>query len=327
MAISLLRFDLRAPRRFPTRHPELYEAALELAAFADEKGFDGISLSEHHGVDDGFLPSPLILASALASRTRRLRLTIAALLAPLYDPVKLAEDLAILDVASGGRLAVTAGMGYRPDEYAMFGKDWKGRGPLFDECLDVLLRAWTGEPFEWQGRRVHLTPPPFTRPHPPILVGGTSRAAARRAARLGLPFQPATNDPAVIGLFVEESRRRGVESPLVLPPGSGETIFVSRDPERSWARIGEHLLHDARSYASWQRAGQSSAVHSRATSVDELRAEGLYRVLTPDECVARARERGPFCDFVHFPLCGGLPPELGWESLELYASEVMPRLV
>ena len=86
MAFAVMRFDLRAPTRFPTRHPELYEAALELAAFADANGFETVSVSEHHGVDDGFLPSPLILASALASRTRQVRITIAALLAPLYDP-------------------------------------------------------------------------------------------------------------------------------------------------------------------------------------------------------------------------------------------------
>jgi alkanesulfonate monooxygenase SsuD/methylene tetrahydromethanopterin reductase-like flavin-dependent oxidoreductase (luciferase family) len=326
VAFSILRFDMRAPGLVRERTRELYEAALDMAAWADGHGFDAITLSEHHATEDGFLPSPLVLAGCMLGRTRRIRVGIAALLVPLYDPVKLAEDLAILDVASAGRLAVTAGLGYRPDEYAMFGRDWKGRGRLFDDCLDVLLRAWTGEVFEWQGRRVHLTPPPYTQPHPPILVGGTSLRAARRAARLGLPFQPATNDPAVIACFVEESRRRGVENPLVLPPGSGETIFVSRDPDRTWARIGEHLLHDARTYASWQPADQRSAVHSHANSVAGLRAEGLYRVLTPDECVARARERGPFCDFVHFPLCGGMPPEHGWESLELYASEVLPRI-
>jgi alkanesulfonate monooxygenase SsuD/methylene tetrahydromethanopterin reductase-like flavin-dependent oxidoreductase (luciferase family) len=326
VAFSILRFDMRAPGLDPERTRGLYQAALEMAEWADGRAFDAITLSEHHATEDGFLPSPIALAGCMLGRTRRIRVGIAALLVPLYDPVKLAEDLSILDLASGGRIAVTAGIGYRPEEYAMFGKDWVSRGELFDECLEVLLRAWTGEPFEWQGRQVRLTPRPFTQPHPPILVGGSSRRAARRAARLGLPFQPATNDPEVIGLFVEESRRRGVENPLVLPPGSGETIFVSRDPDRSWAQIGEHLLHDARSYASWQLAGQSSAVHSRARTAAELRAEGLYRVLTPDECVARAKERGPFCDFVLFPLCGGMLPGQGWESLELYASEVLPRL-
>ena len=224
MAFSVLRFDMRSPGLDPERTRALYEAALDMAAWADARGFDAITLSEHHGTEDGFLPAPIALAGCMLGRTRRIRVGIAALLVPLYDPVKLAEDLAILDVASGGRLAVTAGIGYRPEEYAMLGKDWKNRGRLFDECLEVLLRAWSGEPFEWQGRRVRLTPPPLTKPHPPILIGGTSRRAARRAARLGLPFQPAANDPDVIALFQQESRLRGVENPLVLPPGSGETI-------------------------------------------------------------------------------------------------------
>ena len=326
MAFSILRFDMRAPGFAPEQTRELYAAALDMAEWADAHGFDAITLSEHHATDDGFLPSPIALAGAMLGRTRRIRVGISALLVPLYDPVKLAEDLAVLDLAGGGRLAVTAGMGYREEEYAMFGKDWAGRGQLFDECLEVLLRAWTGEAFEWRGRPVRLTPRPATQPRPPLFVGGMGRRAARRAARLGLPFQPAVNDADMIALYHSECARLGLAQPIVLPPGSGETIFVARDPDHAWQRVGPHWLHDARSYAGWQRASRSSAVHSDAASVGELRAEGLYRVLTPDECVARARERGPLCDFVHFPLCGGTPSELAWESLELYASEVVPRL-
>jgi len=326
MAMSLLRFDLRAPARFPARHPELYQAALEMAAFADERGFDGISLSEHHGVDDGFLPSPLILASALASRTRRLRLMIAALLAPLYDPVKLAEDLVVLDLVSQGRVTTTLGMGYRREEFAMFGRSHAERGSLLDEWLEVLLRAWRGERFDWNGRIVQVTPAPFTKPHPPINVGGQSRRGALRAARFGLPYQPANNDPEMERTYLDACRRRGV-TPTLLAPGSGEMIWVSRDPDRTWAAIGEHLLYEARVYSSWQPASQqSSSVHSHAGSVAALREEGLYRVLTPAECIARAKAQGPYAVFVLYPLCGGTPPALAWESLELYANEVLPKL-
>jgi hypothetical protein len=101
---------------------------------------------------------------------------------------------------------------------------------------------------------------------------------------------------------------------------------VSRDPDRTWSQIGVHLLHDASTYRSWQPGNQQSAVHSKATTVDELRAEGKYRILTPEQCVARAAERGPFTDFSLFPLCGGTPPDLAWESLTLYADEVLPAL-
>lgn len=326
MAISILRFDMRCPAFSPAAPGELYAAALEMASWGDARGFDAVVVSEHHAVDDGFLPSPMVLMGAMVGRTRTLRVSASALLLPLYDPVKLAEDLAVLDLASGGRVAITVGIGYRPAEFAMFGKDWSARGTLMDEGLEVLLRAWSGEPFEWNGRRVHMTTTPLTQPKPPIFVGGMGRLGARRAARFGLPFQPAVNDPEVLELYRTECERLGVENPLVLPPGSGEMLWVSRDPERSWSQIGRYLLHDAITYRSWQPAHQRSAVHSKASTVDELRREGRYRILTPQECVERGERLGPFGDFGLFPLCGGTPPELAWESLELYANEVLPAL-
>jgi alkanesulfonate monooxygenase SsuD/methylene tetrahydromethanopterin reductase-like flavin-dependent oxidoreductase (luciferase family) len=326
MAISVLRFDLRAPARFGAKHAELYEAALDMARFADEHGFDSISLSEHHGVEDGFLPSPLLVAAAMASRTSRVHIGISALLAPLYDPVKLAEDLAVLDLVSHGRVATTLGMCYRREEYAMFGRRFEERGKLLDEWLEVLLRAWRGERFTWQGRTVQVTPAPFTQPHPPIFVGGQSRQAALRAARFGLGYQPASNDPEMERTYLDACKERGV-TPQLRPPGTGEMIWVSRDPERTWAAVGEHLLYEARVYSAWQPAAQQrSTVHSRATTVDELRREGLYRVLTPEQCLERAKAQGPWAAFVLYPLCGGTPPALAWESVRLYADEVLPKL-
>ncbi len=326
MAISVLRFDLRAPARFPAKHADLYAAALELATFADERGFDSIALSEHHGVDDGFLPSPLLLAAAMASRTQRISIGISALLAPLYDPVKLAEDLAVLDLISRGRVTTTLGMGYRREEYAMFGRVYEERGKLLDEWLDVLLRAWRGERFRWQGRTVQVTPSPYTQPHPPIFVGGQSRRGALRAARFGLGYQPASNDREMEQLYVDACKQRRV-APLLRPPGTGEMIWVSRDPDRTWSQIGEHLLYEALVYSGWQPASQqSSTVHSRATTVEELRREGLYRVLTPEGCLERAEAQGPYVAFVLYPLCGGTPPELAFESVRLYADEVLAKL-
>jgi alkanesulfonate monooxygenase SsuD/methylene tetrahydromethanopterin reductase-like flavin-dependent oxidoreductase (luciferase family) len=326
MAISLLRFDLRRAPFSPVDHAALYAGALEMAEYADARGLTAISLSEHHAVADGFLPAPIVFAAALAARTQRARITISALLATLYDPVRLAEDLAVLDLASRGRVSTTLGMGYRPEEYASLGKDFAARGKLLDECIEVLLKAWTGEPFEWRGRSVRVTPRGFSSPHPPIYAGGQSLAGARRAARFGLPYQPASNDREMIALYTSECARLG-KKPVVLPPGSGEMIWIARDPERAWRELGPYLLYEATTYASWQPAAQqSSTVHSRAKTADDLRAEGKYRVLTPDECVARAKEQGPFAMFVLFPLCAGTPPELGWESVRLLCEEVLPRI-
>src|SRR5262245_30529029 len=132
MAISVIRFDQRAPSFSPAKPRDLYAAALDMAAFADERGFQIATLSEHHGVEDGYLPSPLVMAGAIVGRTKRISVNFAALLVPLYDPVKLAEDLAVLDLASGGRIMVVAGLGYRPEEYEALGKDWTKRGKLLD---------------------------------------------------------------------------------------------------------------------------------------------------------------------------------------------------
>jgi alkanesulfonate monooxygenase SsuD/methylene tetrahydromethanopterin reductase-like flavin-dependent oxidoreductase (luciferase family) len=326
VAISVIRFDLRAPAFSPASRRELFDAALEMAAFADAAGFTLATLSEHHGVDDGYLPSPLPFAGVLAGATKRLGLNISALLVPLYDPVKLAEDLAVLDWASRGRLLVVAGLGYRPEEYAALGRDFSRRGKLLDECLGVLLRAWRGEAFEYRGAMLRVTPEPFTKPHPRLFVGGSTEAAARRAARFGLPFAPPLHDPALAALYDAECKRLGVTGGFVLSPGEPATTFVARDPDAAWRELGPYLLYDATSYAAWQRPEQRSYQHSHATSVEALRAEGKYRVLTPDACVELARAQGPLATFVHAPLCGGAPPALGFESLRLYAEEVLPRL-
>jgi alkanesulfonate monooxygenase SsuD/methylene tetrahydromethanopterin reductase-like flavin-dependent oxidoreductase (luciferase family) len=171
-----------------------------------------------------------------------------------------------------------------------------------------------------------VTPAPFTQPHPPIFVGGQSQRGALRAARFGLGYQPASNDRAMEKLYLDECKKRGV-TPQLSPPGTGEMIWVSRDPDRTWAQIGEHLLYEARVYSAWQPATQqSSTVHSHATSVAELRREGLFKVLTPAQCLERAAAQGPYAAFVLYPLCGGTPPALAWESVRLYADEVLAKL-
>ena len=143
--------------------------------------------------------------------TRRIAVTVSAVIGPLHDPLRLAEDIAVLDLLSGGRLVTVAGIGYRPEEYAQFDVDWKRRGRLQDEVLETLLKAWTGEEFEYRGRTVRVTPRPFSDPHPLLLVGGSSKAAARRAARLGLPFFPSAHLPELEAYYKERLAEYGTE--------------------------------------------------------------------------------------------------------------------
>ncbi len=326
MAMSVIRFDLRCPAASPVTHIDLYREALAMAAWADEQGFEMAVLSEHHGDADGYLPSPLVLAAAIAGRTERIPLFISALLVPLHDPIRLAEDLAVLDLASGGRVSFVTGIGYRPGEYQLLGRDFHRRGKLLDEALETMLAAWSGEPFEHNGATVQVLPRPLTRPHPMMFIGGSSPAAAKRAARFGLGLFPAAEDPTLADVYREECARLGKEPGMVLMPGGPACVFVSDDPDRTWAEIGHLLLDDATTYAAHLTDDMRSQAASGARTVEELRAEGVYRIVTPEQCVALADEVGLMGGVVLHPLCAGVHPDIGWASLELYASAVLPRL-
>ncbi len=321
MAFSVVRFNLVDPRAGREALAERYRAALEMAAHADAHGVDTVQTEEHHGVEDNWLPSPFVFAGAVFGATHRIAVTVSAAIGPLHDPLRLAEEIAVLDLLSRGRLVTVAGIGYRPEEYEERGVDWGRRGRLQDELLETLLAAWTGEPFTYRGRTVRVTPRPFTDPHPLLMVGGSSRAAARRAARLGLPFFPSAHLPELEAYYTERCAEYGTAGWTMMPGPVTPLLHVAEDPDRTWAEYGGHFLHEARTYASWQSKDIRSAVRSAATSVAELRAEGVYRVVTPGECAELGLE-----SLVLHPLCGGMPVEEGWRSLRLFCDEVLPRL-
>ncbi|MGH7822768.1 MAG: LLM class flavin-dependent oxidoreductase [Candidatus Binatia bacterium] len=321
MLTIAIRYDLRVPPFATSTHAELYAACLDQSAWADEHGLDTVVLSEHHGVEDGYLPAPLTLAGAIAGRTRRILINVAAVLVPLHDPVRLAEQLAVLALASGGRVSFVAGVGYRDEEFAMAGVDRRQRGKLLEEYVGVLRQAWTGEPFEWRGRTVRVTPKPSAPPM--IFVGGSTEIAARRAVRLRAGFFPAIGDPELAEIYHAECRRQGFDGGFVSLPSGPGFVHVSEDPERDWRRILPHALYDARTYAAWQTPDQRSQVHVASQDADGLRKSGVYRVVTPGECVTLAREAGRV---ILHPLMGGIPPDLGWESLRLFAAKVLPQI-
>lgn len=319
-AFLSLRYDLRAPTFGPPAEA-LYRAAIEQCAWAEDHGFLMATLSEHHGSDDGYCPSPLVMAAAVTGRTRNLRVLVAALIVPLYDPIRLAEDLAVLDLASGGRVDFIVGAGYRPEELAMFGREMDERVPLLEEGLDVLRAAWSGEEFEYRGRRVRVTPRPARPEGPGLLMGGSTPGAARRAARLGLGFVPV--DASLWPAYEEACRTHGREAGPAPALDGPKFIHVADDPDRAWARIAPHALHETNTYGTWLTDADALGPYRTTDDADALRAGGEYLVLTPDECLARVQETGAL--MLH-PLMGGLDPDLAWESLELVASKVLPRL-
>ena len=323
MTAFITRYDFRAPGEALGRQHEMFGRCLEQVGYVEEHGQNAIVISEHHATDDGYLPSPLVVASAVAARTSTISISIAALLANLYEPLRLAEDIAVLDHLSGGRVSYTIGLGYRPEEYAMFDAGWENRGRRIEEVIEVLQQAWTGEEFEYDGRKVRVLPTPSN--DPVLFYGGGSPAAARRAAKLGLHFQPQVADPSLKSLYQDECRAHGREPGFVLlpPPGPG-TVFCAEDPDRFWAEYGEHLLADAMAYRAWSGT-KNTMITDDSSTVEELRAGSRYLVLDPDEMIRQCRERELRAVSCH-PLCGGMPEEPSWESVRLICEQVAPAL-
>jgi alkanesulfonate monooxygenase SsuD/methylene tetrahydromethanopterin reductase-like flavin-dependent oxidoreductase (luciferase family) len=319
----MMRFDLRSPAALGAEAATQYRAAVEMAAWGEAHGALAVTVSEHHGVDDGYLPSPLVLAAAIAGATTTLAIQVSALVLPLHDPVRLAEDMAVLDLVSGGRVGYVLGLGYRADEFAMFGLDISERVRRMEDGIATLRAAFAGETFDVVGHPTRVTPRPATPGGPPLSYGGGSAAAARRAARLGMNFLAQASDPGLAEAYTAEAARLGIEPGNCMVPAEGfaSCVFVSENPDETWDRIGHHLLHDAHGYAAFEDVPPSQGTMSQATTVDELREErGAYRILTP----AEARDYlGTYGVLVAHPLCGGTPPEVGWESLRLIVDEVL----
>jgi len=320
----VLTYDMRAPA-FGARARDLYAAALDQAAWGDEAGFDTIGLGEHHASPDGYDPSPLILAAAMGGRTRRIRFRTSVLLAPLYDMVKLAEDAAVAQLATGGRLLLGIGGGYRPAEFEMFGRRLEDRWRVVGETIAFLREAWKGEHFEWQGRRCHVTPAPD--PPPPILLGGGSKAAARRAARIADGWFPPL-DPRLWAPYREACIALGQADPGPYPNHGPIFLWVSPDPERDWERVMPHVLHQLRSYSEWtvEAFGRPSGPYAQDITARTVRESPSYRVLTPDQTLELADALGDHSVFYLSPLLAGIDPAYSWEMLGLFEREVLPDL-
>jgi len=319
----VLRFDMRSSPQGMETASQRYRTAIEMAQWADRNSIDVIGLSEHHDTVDGFLASPLQLAGMMVAVTRQVRINVSALLVPLHDPLRLAEDIAVLDIVSGGRFSATCGLGYRESEYQCFGVDWTKRGEIFDQKLEILVSALKGDVFDYQGRSTRLTPAPDSQVYTLLTVGGNSKAAARRAARFGLFFCPALDDATLEATYLSACQTVGFRHGFVISPRSPATTFISQNPDKCWKQIGEYLLYDALAYRGWQHHSRRAYAESFATTIEELKHEGKYRVLTPEQAIQTIRETGS----LHLaPLTGGVPVDLGWNSLRLFEDQIRPFL-
>jgi probable F420-dependent oxidoreductase len=326
-------YDFRNPE--PWRRPweQLYRALLEQISWADSLGFDSVWLSEHHFTDEGYLPSMFPMLATLAPRTTRMRLGTAVLLAPLHHPLRLAEDAAVVDQISGGRLELGLGPGYRPEEFGALGVPRNQRGSRTDETIQIVKTAWSAQPFSFQGRHfrfsdVTVAPPPVQQPHPPLWIGGSSSASARRAARFDCNYMPDSGAPPSVYRLYGDVLQGGLEGDGRHRIATNRIIYVCDDPEQGWREVGPHYLYVFNRYREWfAAAGDFPELGGALYSPDSLSRE-IHWVGTPEmisSAIRDLQQRVPVDTLIFWAHPPGLDPEKSSRSLELFARHVLPH--
>ena len=340
MKFGLGQFTLQIPPWDERSHARLYADTLELARLAESVGFDSFWLAEHHGASDGYIPALLPFLSAVAAKTERLEIGTAVMLSPFHNPLRVAEDAAVVDNISGGRLNLGLGLGWVPEEYRMFGAPMKGRGRRLEEFVEVLRLAWTGERFTYRGKMLSFEDV-LIRPAPahkiPIWLGGGSPPALERAARIGDGHFP-TSTGAPSDSFARAKEMLGIRERLgVSGPyraGMFIPIGIGTDPDEGWSKIRDGTLHVRGSYAMWGQGklDVSGARDEATTWEDAVRAaticgspEQIIDALGPD--VAELDSLGLEDAFVSAILAPpGTPFDVAAESIETFGTTIIPAL-
>ncbi len=323
-------FDFRNPPDSGLSLPELYASCLEQIRAVDSQGYDSVWVTEHHFVEDGYIPSFVAVAGAVAAATQRVQISSNVLLMPFHHPVRLAEDLAVLDNLSNGRMMLGVGLGYAHHEFRAFGVNRQHRVSLTEEGIEILQRAWREDRFSFHGKRfqfddVALRPRPVQPGGPPLWVAAMSEAGARRAARLGAHLLPQGRRSVVLDPWLEELAARGGR-PEDYRVGILRPFVVTDDRERVARQVLAGERYRMKLYEKWlSDAGDQEVLHS-APSPDAIPQNLIIGTAEQvgDEIEAFTSRFG-ITDLITWGASPGVPPGIFRESLERFAAEVMPR--
>ena len=322
-------YDFRNPEPWRQDFETFYRERLQQITDAENLGFDSVWLTEHHFCDDGYTPSPLVLAGVIGARTQRMRIGTNLMLLPLHDPVRVAEDSATLSLVTGGRFDLGVGIGYRQLEFDQFQRKLTHRPSLIEEGIEIIRRAWSGDPVNFSGKRfevgdLRITPAPHNKPA--ILLGGMAPPAIDRAARVADGFLCTGG----IGLdtYAEALQTHGKR------PEEGNAILgcwaiISEDPEAEAAKVGDHVLYQANEYIRWGAFGppDETPLFENADSAIE---NGLYELWDADTAVTELRkliQQYPMISDIHFwAQFPGESVESGNRRMSYIAEKVLPAL-
>jgi probable F420-dependent oxidoreductase len=317
----------------PIEGGHYYKEALEEVARAEELGFDSVWMEEHHSVADHYWPSPLTVLAGFATRTSKVMLGTDIAVAAFHHPVRLAEDVAMLDVMSGGRITLGIAIGYKPDEFALYGVELARRGARFEEQLAIMKGLWTQGSVSFKGTYYtvegRLEPRPVTKPHPPLWIGGWGDITLRRAATLAdnwIPGPTADLKRLIAGKkqFLEHRKAAGRTAPITEWPLTRDLIIADTD-RKARELAEEHIMVAYRKeYAGgWRHPFIDASI---ATDLDRLMEDRLI-IGGPDQCIPKIRrfvEEHGMTHLICRTFFPGMPHAHVMRELELVAKEVMP---
>lgn len=322
-------YDFRNPARWPRTFTDFYRQSLEQIRWAESCGIESVWLTEHHFMEDGYTPSPFVLAAAIGARTESLRIGTNLIVSPLHNPIRLAEDAATLSLLTDGRFDLGVGQGYWQPEFAAFGRSLRNRPSLLEEGIELIRRAWSAEPTEFHGKRydfpaLPVTPQPESVPR--LLVGAMAEPAIERAARIADGYLSTQNAHHSMYLDALERVGRSREDGRIY---AGQWAVVADDPEREWARIGQHALYQINGYIEMGAFGPPESVPTFATPQDLLDG-GAFTLWDVDTAVTELTTllaSRPQIKDVHFwAQLPGEPVDSGSARIELLTSKVIPQV-
>jgi alkanesulfonate monooxygenase SsuD/methylene tetrahydromethanopterin reductase-like flavin-dependent oxidoreductase (luciferase family) len=324
--------------------PAFYRRTLDQIRLADELGFDHVWLTEHHFVDDGYMPSPLVVSGAIAAVTERIRISQDVMLLPFLHPVRLAEDLAVLDNLSGGRTMVGAGMGYVPSEFAGMGVSRRERRARMDDTLAILQRAWCEEEFDFDGeihhlRGVRVRPRPVQPGGPPLWVAAMSEAGARRAARFRAGLLPQGDRAAVVDPWRDALRADGLDPSAhraaVVRHFQVHDELVTTDSGAGLARLaaGGRAENEAmdvyeRWFAEVPKTDRMMTQLVEGAAAGRLVPQDAF-IGPPEACAAeirRMRDEFHITDVILAGIASGPTTDAADDNLRRFVEEVVPLL-
>lgn len=334
-------FGLITCQRYPgdaRSDVEIYADALELTAEAERLGFDSVWTSEHHFVDDGYLPSVLPMSAAIAARTNRVAIGTALLLAPLHEPIRIAEDAAVVDLISGGRLIVGIGNGWREEEFQGLGVPMSERASRLEDSVAVYRQAWRGDLVPGGVRlrypNVPVRPAPARPGGPPIWIGGFAESAIRRAGRLADGFMATEVTPSSLAEQVAIARdahaAAGREGDLAI---SLHTPTFAWRGDDAWERVRDHHRYVAWKYDDMEHARSRAGPPAPPPALEPEEEQALREQILvgrPEDVAERIGALGDaaggdlhYIARLYWP---GMDPAVQREAMAVFAEEVIPKL-